>query len=137
MNDIPELFDLGDRVLLGPRPAAEVAEVIRVAGQLLTRAQMPPLPRRLVALAEHLERFSDPAVHGSAALPQQDSSIPSEHAPILLDPISTSDAARILGCTENAIRQRLRRHTLPGRRVAGRWWIERADLTTSPKEHES
>ncbi|WP_072691760.1 hypothetical protein [Rhodococcus marinonascens] len=37
MTDLPELFDLGDRVLLGPRPAAEVAAVIRVTTTLLSR----------------------------------------------------------------------------------------------------
>ncbi|MBM4535797.1 hypothetical protein GS433_15505 [Rhodococcus hoagii] len=133
MTDLPELFDLGDRVLLGPRPAAEVAAVIRLTTTLLSRGGSPALPRRITMLADHLERFAQPAVGGSAALPQHDSSLPSTST-ILLDPVSTGDAARICGCSDNAIRQRLRRGTLTGHRISGRWWIERHDLTTPPRE---
>ncbi|WP_072689379.1 helix-turn-helix domain-containing protein [Rhodococcus marinonascens] len=136
MTDLPELFDLGDRVLLGPRPAAEVAAVIRVTTTLLSRVGSPALPQRITRLADHLERFADPAVHGSTALPQQDSSLPST-TPILLDPVSTTDAAQFLGCSDNAIRQRLRRGTLAGHRISGRWWIDRHDLTTPlPQENQ-
>ncbi|MBM4668518.1 hypothetical protein GS448_15830 [Rhodococcus hoagii] len=88
MTDLPELFDLGDRVLLGPRPAAEVAAVIRMTTTLLSRAGSPALPRRITLLADHLERFAEPAARGTAALPQHDSSLPST-SPILLDPVST------------------------------------------------
>ncbi|MBM4640471.1 hypothetical protein GS451_22845 [Rhodococcus hoagii] len=133
MTDLPELFDLGDRVLLGPRPAAEVAAVIRMTTTLLSRAGSPALPRRITLLADHLERFAEPAARGTAALPQHDSSLPST-SPILLDPVSTGEAARIYGCTDNAIRQRLRRGTLTGQRISGRWWIERQDLTTPLRE---
>lgn len=132
MSDLPELFDLGDRVLLGPRPAADLVAVIHLAERLLARSTMPALPRRVLQLSAHLERFSTgTADHGSTALPQENSSLPSVPT-VLVDPVSTQDAARTLGCTDNAIRQRLRRGTLPGHRIAGRWWIERNDLRRTP-----
>ncbi|WP_278262727.1 helix-turn-helix domain-containing protein [Nocardia sp. AG03] len=121
-NDPAECVRLGEYVALGPRPAREVAAALNLAAQLAARAGLPPLPPRLVRLADLLAGSDS----GSTVLPVAPESA---HSAAMLDPIGTTEAAALLGTTTSAVRQRLRRRTLPGRRVGGRWMVDRLELT--------
>lgn len=48
--------------------------------------------------------------------------------PTLADEMTTSAAAQLLGCTARNVRSLATRKTLRGRRMAGRWFFERAEV---------
>ena len=114
---------MGDWVALGPRAAGEVAKALQLCGELTAR-RGHRLPTRIVRLGEILGT----SARGSTILPVASEAEHSAPAAALLDPVGTAEAAELLGTTTSAVRQRLRRHTLPGYRIGGRWVIDRLEL---------
>jgi hypothetical protein len=53
------------------------------------------------------------------------------------DHLTAAEAAKLLGCSETLIRNRLTAGTLPGEKVLGRWHILREDIEAQSKPHAS
>ncbi|MBF6144236.1 helix-turn-helix domain-containing protein [Nocardia nova] len=100
-----------------------MAKALQLCSELVARRGQR-LPTRILGLADVLAA----SVRGSMILPVASAA---EHSPPVLpvfDPVSTAEAAELLGTTTSAVRQRLRRRTLPGHRIGGRWVIDRLEL---------
>lgn len=118
---------LGDHVLLGPRGL----RVVRASMQTLQAALrrdgigMPADALEVLAAVEAAVAHAGASAGcGSPAVPF--AVVGGESA--LLDPVTTQEAARMLGTQARNVRDLCGRGSLPARKVGGRWFIERADV---------
>jgi len=124
----PEVQRFDHAVLLSPAAVRTVVAGLRALEQLgRTRgARLTPALRSIVA---QLDEAAAPAESPTGAPTDVDASTPvprGEWLPLSAHDLLTADeAADLLGCTPNNVRDLARRGALPGHRTGGRWLLER------------
>jgi len=124
----PEILRFDHAVLISPVTARTLVAALRAMEQLYrTRgARLTPALRSIVA---QLDEAAAPTELPTGAPTDVDASTPvprGQWLPLSAHDLLTADeAADLLGCTPNNVRDLARRGALPGHRTGGRWLLER------------
>lgn len=99
---------------------------------VLTRIRRDDLAPELQALVRAVEfaswHYASERVQASRGAGAGTPGMPAPSTPPTLGEMTTSAAAQLLGCTTRNVRSLATRKTLRGRRIAGRWFFEAAEV---------
>lgn len=127
MTGVPDGLALplpGGLLLLGGRGTRVVAAALALAERIAARDGIAPPADWVAVRAAVTAAASD---SGSAEVPAPP--VVAASRVVVMDPVSTVEAAEMLGCTARNVRDLCARGAFAASRLGGRWVLEREEVT--------